>query len=119
MQLHATRLSSPMSSFRIYVVLSINRETSYSLPTAIPCSVRWATGYLCLIWSSQLRFYARLRPHLAHAFFPSNNSFTFPFQNRKNIAALALSPNGTILITVDEGAVKTLSVFMMVTYALQ
>ncbi|KAI0000839.1 WD40 repeat-like protein [Russula vinacea] len=32
----------------------------------------------------------------------NNNSFTFPFQNRKNIAALALSPNGTILITVDE-----------------
>ncbi|KAF8483850.1 WD repeat protein [Russula ochroleuca] len=32
----------------------------------------------------------------------NNKSFTFPFQNRKNIAALALSPNGTILITVDE-----------------
>jgi periodic tryptophan protein 2 len=35
--------------------------------------------------------------------FHSNKSFTFPFQNRKNIAAIALSPNGNILISVDEG----------------
>lgn len=49
--------------------------------------------------------------------FCSNKSFTFPFQNRKNIAALALSPNGNILITVDEGAVTVLPVFIMPTYA--
>ncbi|KZS87249.1 WD40 repeat-like protein, partial [Sistotremastrum niveocremeum HHB9708] len=32
----------------------------------------------------------------------NNKSFTFPFENRKNIAALALSPDGNILISVDE-----------------
>lgn len=34
----------------------------------------------------------------------SNKSFTFAFQNRKNITAIALSPHGNILISVDEGA---------------
>ncbi|KAI0049222.1 WD repeat protein [Auriscalpium vulgare] len=32
----------------------------------------------------------------------NNKSFTFPFQNRKNIAAIALSPDGNVLISVDE-----------------
>ncbi|KAH9976252.1 WD repeat protein [Lactifluus volemus] len=32
----------------------------------------------------------------------NNKSFTFAFQNRKNIAAIALSPDGNILISVDE-----------------
>ncbi|TEB34224.1 WD40 repeat-like protein [Coprinellus micaceus] len=32
----------------------------------------------------------------------NNKSFTFPFENRKNIALIALSPDGNILITVDE-----------------
>ncbi|TPX59936.1 hypothetical protein PhCBS80983_g02148 [Powellomyces hirtus] len=32
----------------------------------------------------------------------SNKSFTLPFENRKDIVRLALSPNGTLLITVDE-----------------
>lgn len=41
----------------------------------------------------------------------SNKSFTFAFQNRKNIAAIALSPHGNILISVDEGAAKNSSVF--------
>lgn len=40
--------------------------------------------------------------------FDSNKSFTFAFQNRKNIAAIALSPQGNILISVDEGAPKAL-----------
>jgi len=38
------------SSSQIYVVLCINKETLYSLPTEMPCLVLWATGYLCLIW---------------------------------------------------------------------
>lgn len=41
----------------------------------------------------------------------SNKSFTFAFQNRKNIAAIALSPDGNILISVDDGAVKASSFF--------
>lgn len=33
----------------------------------------------------------------------SNKSHTFPFENRKNIAAIALSPDSNVLISVDEG----------------
>jgi len=33
----------------------------------------------------------------------SNSSFTFPFENRKNIAVIALSPDSNVLISVDEG----------------
>ncbi|KAG5456977.1 MAG: putative WD repeat protein [Olpidium bornovanus] len=32
----------------------------------------------------------------------NNKSFTFPFQNRRNIARIALSPNGALLFSVDE-----------------
>ncbi|KAI9208513.1 quinon protein alcohol dehydrogenase-like superfamily [Polychytrium aggregatum] len=32
----------------------------------------------------------------------NNKSVTLPFENRKNIARMALSPNGSLLITVDE-----------------
>ncbi|KAF8171499.1 WD40-repeat-containing domain protein [Pholiota molesta] len=32
----------------------------------------------------------------------NNKSFTFPFENRKNIAVIALSPDGNVLISVDE-----------------
>jgi len=40
---------------------------------------------------------------LIHALSISNKSVTFPFENAKNISRIALSPNGSILITVDEG----------------
>lgn len=33
----------------------------------------------------------------------SNKSKTFAFENRKNIARIALSPDSNILISVDEG----------------
>lgn len=33
----------------------------------------------------------------------SNKSFTFNFEHRKNIARIALSPQGTLLLSVDEG----------------
>jgi periodic tryptophan protein 2 len=33
----------------------------------------------------------------------TNKSTTFPFENRKNISRMALSPNATLLITVDQG----------------
>ncbi|KAJ7512782.1 WD40-repeat-containing domain protein [Mycena galericulata] len=32
----------------------------------------------------------------------NNKSFTFPFENRKNISAIALSPDANVLISVDE-----------------
>lgn len=32
----------------------------------------------------------------------NNKSFTFAFENRKNISALALSPDGNVLVSVDE-----------------
>lgn len=37
----------------------------------------------------------------------SNKSYTFPFENRKNIAVVALSPDGNVLISVDEGEPAT------------
>ena len=40
---------------------------------------------------------------LSHACSDSNKSFTFPFENRKNIHRFAVSPNGLLMITVDEG----------------
>jgi hypothetical protein len=33
----------------------------------------------------------------------SSKSFTFPQENRKNIETLALSPNGVLLLAIDEG----------------
>lgn len=33
----------------------------------------------------------------------SNKSRTLPFENRKNIASIALSPDGNVLISIDEG----------------
>ncbi|KAI0346477.1 WD40 repeat-like protein [Trametopsis cervina] len=33
----------------------------------------------------------------------NNKSYTFPFENRKNIASIALSPDSNVLISVDEG----------------
>lgn len=54
---------------------------------------------------------------LTHTFY-SNKSFTFPFQNRKNIAAIALSPDGNILISVDEGEVNTFPAFISSAYVL-
>jgi hypothetical protein len=33
----------------------------------------------------------------------SNKSYTFPFENRKNITTIALSPDSNILLSVDEG----------------
>ncbi|KDQ23439.1 hypothetical protein PLEOSDRAFT_1114438 [Pleurotus ostreatus PC15] len=32
----------------------------------------------------------------------NNKSFTFPFENRKNIAAIALSPDANVLLSVDQ-----------------
>jgi hypothetical protein len=61
--------------------------------------------------------YACTSIQLTHSFH-SNKSFTFPFQNRKNIATIALSPNGNILISVDEGAVNALPAFITTTYVL-
>jgi hypothetical protein len=47
----------------------------------------------------------------ADAFSPtrSNQSRTFPFQNRKSIAAIALSPDGNVLISIDDGACRLVS----------
>lgn len=36
-------------------------------------------------------------------YFLSNKSRTFPFEMRKNIAALALSPDGNVLLVIDDG----------------
>ena len=37
-----------------------------------------------------------------------NTSYTLPFENRKNIAVIALSPDSNVLISVDEGMVYDL-----------
>ena len=43
-----------------------------------------------------------IRPTLRY----SNKSRTLPFENRKNITAIALSPDSNVLITVDEGQAR-------------
>ncbi|KAH9919810.1 uncharacterized protein B0H18DRAFT_1026313, partial [Fomitopsis serialis] len=40
---------------------------------------------------------------ITHLTYVSNKSRTFPFENRKNIAAIALSPDSNVLVSVDEG----------------
>jgi len=70
-----------------------------------------------LVKSVIVPYHACANNQLTH-FFHSNKSHTFPFQTRKNIAAIALSPNANILITVDEGAVNALPVFIASAYAL-
>lgn len=42
----------------------------------------------------------------------SNKSFTFGFEHRKNIARIALSPQGTLLLTVDEDGRAILTNFI-------
>ncbi|EEB05556.1 U3 snoRNP-associated protein Utp1 [Schizosaccharomyces japonicus yFS275] len=41
-----------------------------------------------------------------------NKSFTFPFENRKNITQIALSPQATLMMTVDEDGRAILSNFV-------
>ena len=36
--------------------------------------------------------------------FLSNKSRTLPVENRKNIAVIALSPDGNVLVSIDEGS---------------
>lgn len=42
--------------------------------------------------------------------FLSNKSRTLPVENRKNIAAIALSPDGNVLVSVDEGSLGYLQI---------
>ena len=44
----------------------------------------------------QFGAYLGLSPH-------SNKATTFPFENAKNIRTVAVSPDGVLMITVDEG----------------
>jgi hypothetical protein len=46
----------------------------------------------------------------------SNKSYTFPFENRKNIAAIALSPDANVLVTVDEGAFNCCDIRVLLAY---
>ena len=42
-----------------------------------------------------------------HVLIRSNTSCTFPFENQKNIYRFAVSPDGLIMISVDEGMYYT------------
>lgn len=42
---------------------------------------------------------------------PRNTSYTLPFSHRKNITHLDLTPNGTLLLTIDEDGKAILTVF--------
>ena len=62
--------------------------------------------YLFLVLSQEgggASLYTCLFLVLSHACSDSNKSFTFPFENRKNIHRFAVSPNGLLMITVDKG----------------
>ena len=47
----------------------------------------------------------------------SNKSCTFPFENQKNIYCFTVSPDGSILISVDEGK-SLVSTIIMICYCL-
>ena len=98
-------VSNPNSSFPISAAPYIDRGTFFSLAMAIHSTVLSGIGFLCSILSSASVFCSSVSfvPHLPLKISLSNKSFTFPFENRKNIAAIALSPDGNVLISVDEG----------------
>jgi hypothetical protein len=48
--------------------------------------------------------------------FDSNKSYTFPFENRKNIAGIALSPDANVLVTVDEGVFNSYRICGLLVY---
>ena len=104
-------ISDLRSSFPTSVAPFIDRGTSYSLVMAIHCTVQWGIEFRFSILSSAS--VSRGSFSFADYFLSislSNKSFTFPFENRKNIAAIALSPDGNVLISVDEGGILVLSV---------
>ena len=39
-----------------------------------------------------------------------NKSWTYPFENRKNISCFAVSPNDLLMISVDEGTASSVCV---------
>lgn len=47
-----------------------------------------------------LTFTVIITVHVLHC---SNRSCTFPFENRKNVYRFTISPNGVLMITIDEG----------------
>ena len=77
-----------------------DREMSSSQQTEIPSSVQSAIECLFLILSSRCYF----KEHYVIVIDQrSNKSRTLPFETRKNIAAIALSPDAHILLVIDEG----------------
>ena len=78
----------------------------YSQKTEIPSSVQLAIGCLFSILSS--RCYS-IWHYVIVIDQRSNKSRTLPFETRKNIAAIALSPDAHILLVIDEGYFVILS----------
>ena len=91
---------SPFSS-QAYVEQFISKETLYILRMATHSSVQSEIASQPLISSSKLLL---AQISISSWLSLSNKSSTFAFENRKNIFALALSPDGNVLISVDEGA---------------
>lgn len=48
-------------------------------------------------------------PFLVLIVFDSNISFTFPFENGCDIAHMAISPDGLLLLTIDQGSISSLT----------
>lgn len=57
---------------------------------------------MCLISFSRLKEPISTTPYSLIAKHLRNSSYTLPFSHRRNVSRLALSPDGTLLLSVDE-----------------
>ena len=87
-------------SSQVYVEQSISKGIFSILQMATHFSVQSEIASQLLIWSSKLLL---AQISILSWLSLSNKSSTFAFENRKNISVLALSPDGNVLISVDEG----------------
>ncbi len=78
-----------------------SRAEWYSVVMATVCSALLETEYQSLI--SKSKPWLTLKAATIYMLLLSNKSCTFPFENQKNIYCFAVSPDGVLMISVDEG----------------
>lgn len=77
-----------------------NRVTVFDLTQYAPVTIQ----HMSLLQRTTAPPYAGIFLLISHH---RNKAHTLPFESRKDIARITLSPNGAILIVVDEGALPS------------
>lgn len=76
----------------------------FSVVMATACSALLETEYQSLTLKSNLWLSFKSYDKTAISLLLlSNKSCTFPFENQKNVYCFAISPDGVLMISVDEG----------------